>query len=867
MIDSRELLLEKCYIALKQRGLSDKIYLDRLEEELEEIDAQGEHDYFLSLQEKGEKYPNDNNLFIAYLLGICDDFDIGQPATWMEGELPDIDVDFLPAIQKYLKDQWAPEAFGSQNVCNIGNYTTFRIRSSLIDMARIFGKSRDEVLAVTTNLELTGGDDEDDQTVADLSWDKALELDPALADYCERHPEVAKAASNLLERNRGKGKHAGGLIIANCRIDDIVPLMLDTNGNPVSAWTEGLHDQDLQPVGLIKFDVLVIKDLLRIAECCQIVKERHGLDSICALPGMPDWTDTSYLNDPEALALANRGHTTGVFQFSNDGMRKLIKRGGVESFEDLVAYTALIRPGPLSSGMTNEYCKRKKGEEYDLHPLLEPILGNTKGVFAYQEQIMKILAVVGKIPLIHCEKIRKAISKKNDAVFKKYKDQFIINAQKTLGWSEEEVQELWDQIAKFYTYAFNKSHGVAYTYISSRLLWLKAHYPIEFYKTTLQYEPKDWKIRNFKREAENEGIPVRLPDLNKSKVHFDIVDEEIYTGFSDIKGIGVVPAEEIVKHQPYEGLEDFLTRFGTAAKVLKPLIHLGVFEGDPAINMAFYEFFKKKAESARNSAKRNIKTREKYIQQIKDLFPEDSPDTEAIDTLAQHDKLMSFKEQYVWDYYEQGMELAEGFEPKDLWAIIKKYQRSVNQFEGKQKNALPKLKDFEIPEELPAVPVDHKAQDQYFGFSWLHRLERSPDFQGDKMFAQFEEDDTILTAPVEVMIIEGPVSKTSKKGNPYYYITVEDGDWNQQIITFWEDEYERFKEELHYWKKDDEDEVVHKGKDKPTGHGHLLRLKVVPPGPGFKSFTFSSFSKRQKKLIPAKKEDDYRLYIMKDPDD
>jgi len=863
MNDSREKLFELCYLAMKKQGFGNKIHLDRLEEEMSEIDAQGEYDYFIELHEKGEKYPNDNNLFIAYLLDICDDFDLQQPPVYIEGELPDIDVDFLPAIQKYLKDNWAPKAFGSQNVCNIGNYTTFRIRSSLIDMARIFGKSRDEVLAVTTNLELTGGDDEEDTSNQDLSWDKALELDKALAAYCERHPDVANTASNLLERNRGRGKHAGGLIIANCPIDNVVPLMLDTNGNPVSAWTEGLHDQDLQPVGLIKFDVLVIKDLLRIAECCQLVKKRHNLESICALPEMSDWTDTSYLNDPAALAFANKGKTTGVFQFSNDGMRKLIKRGGVESFEDLVAYTALIRPGPLSSGMTNEYCKRKKGEEYDLHPLLEPILGNTKGVFAYQEQIMKILNVVGKIPLIHCEKIRKAISKKKDTVFKKYKDQFIANAQKTLGWEEEEVIELWDQIAKFYTYAFNKSHGVAYTYISSRLLWLKAHYPIEFFKTTLQYEPKDWKIRNFKREAENEGIPVMLPDINKSKIHFGIVDEKIYTGFSDIKGIGIGPAREIVDNQPYVGFEDFLIRFGTAKKVLVPLINLRVFDGDPAVLMAFYEHFKNRAESARNSLKRNLKTREKYIQQIKDVLPEGC----EIRELTAHEKLMSLQEEDIQVLCEKHVApwlLHWQFTYKDIWAVVKKYQRSVNQFEEKQKIALPSLADFEVPDELPEIPKEHEAQEQCFGFTWIHRLERSPDFSADKMFANFEEDDTIRDGPVEVMLIEGPVMKISKKGNPYYYITVEDGDWNQQIITFWEDDYERFKEELNYWQE--YTHLKHKSKDKPKGRGHMFKLKVIPPGPGFRSFTFLSFGKRSRKQAPANKEDDYRLHIMKDPD-
>jgi DNA polymerase III alpha subunit len=766
-------------------------------------------------------------------------------------------------IQPRLKNEWAPQQFGHQNVCNIGNYTTFGIRSSLIDMARVFGGSRDEVLAVTTNLELKGGDDEDagDEN-GDLTWDIALKTDKKLGEYCERHPDVSDAASRLLERNRGRGKHAGGLIIANSPIDNIVPIMLDTGGNPVSAWTEGLHSQDLQPVGLIKFDVLVIKDLLRIAECCQLVKIRHGLDSICALPGKSDWTDTSYLEDPKALALADRGHTKGVFQFTNDGMQRMIRRGGVSSFGDLVAYTALIRPGPLGAGMAAAYQRRKKGEDYDIHPVLEPILGDTMGIFAYQEQIMKILNIVGKVPLIHCEKIRKAISKKDDKVFKKYRDQFIANAQKVLNWEEAEVVKFWDQIAKFYTYAFNKSHGVAYTYISSRLLYLKAHYPIEFYKTSLQYAMKDRLIRDFKREAENEGIEVLPIDLNKSKVTFNIEDNKIYIGFSNIKGIGWEPAEEIVRHQPYDGIEDFLMKFGTAAKVVKPLIHLGIFGDDIEKLMDYYESFKKSAEKINNRYKGNMKTRAKYIQQIKDLFPE-HPDEETqrvIERIIQHDRLMDLTED-LCEYYT-GM--SSQFGAKDLWAIVKKYQRSVSQFEEKVFNDRPITLESFVPLEMEHdIPNKYEAEDMYYGFTWEHRIERSPDFTG-KRFADLD-DENIEKGPVEVMVIEGPRMKTSKKGNPYYFITVEDCDWNQQIITFWENDFQRFQKELEYWEKI---ESRKKGKDKLTGKGHMFKLVVIPPGPGFKSFTFYAPSKRRRKFeIPEDKNKDYRLIVMKEPDD
>jgi len=867
MDDIRDQLVEKCVEAMQSRNLLGKEYQDRFEEEMLEIDGQGEHDYFMDLVNKKAKFArNENNLLIAYLLGLCDDFDINEKPIYVQGEYPDIDVDFIPMIQPRLKNEWAPQQFGPKNVCNIGNYTTFGIRMSLIDMARVFAESREEVLAVTTNLELTGGDDDEGAGGSgDLTWETAIKIDKALGAYCERHPNVADAASKLLERNRGRGKHAGGLIISNSPIDNIVPIMLDNGGNPVSAWTEGLHDQDLQPVGLIKFDVLVIKDLLRIAECCQLVKRRHNLDSICALPGKSDWTDTEYLEDKEALALANLGHTKGVFQFTNDGMQRMIRRGGVGSFGDLVAYTALIRPGPLGAGMATAYCNRKKGEEYDIHPVLEPILGDTLGIFAFQEQIMQILNLVGKVPLIHCEKIRKAISKKDDTVFGKYRDAFIENGQKVLGWDEEDVVKLWKQIARFYTYAFNKSHGVAYTYISSRLLYLKAHYPLEFFKTSLQYAMKDRLIRDFKREAENEGIDVMPIDLNQSKITFDIVGDKIYIGFSNIKGIGWEVADEIVSNQPYEGIEDFLMKFGTAAKVLKPLIHLGLFGEDRQKLMAFYEAFKKDAEKIRNRYKGNMKTRAKYIRQIMDLFDEDNE--QYYQEWLNHDDLMQMTEQTVWDFDEQGIVFSGSFGPKDLWAIIKKYQRSVTQFEDKlKKDQRITLDNFTpLQDEEYKVPNKYEAEEQYYGFTWLHRLERSPDFTGNK-FSAYENTDNATRVPVEVMITDPPHMKMSKKGNPYYYITVEDCDWNQQIITFWENDYNRFQEELEYWLGDETKK--HKGKDKPVGRGHMFKLAVVPPGPGFRSFTFYAPSKRRRKFeIPQEKKDDYRLIVMGEPND
>ena len=458
MEDSRERLLGLCVARMKSRCSGMPDLRDRLKAEIREVDNQAEHDYFLDLHDRGARFPrNENNLLVPFLLGLTDEFDPSSESAHVQGEFPDIDVDYLPAVQEYLRNEWCPKTFGRDKVVNIGNYGTFGIKSALLDMARVHGADYQEIQTITKNLV------DKDEDGRPLGWDKALEATPDLAAYCQRNPEIADAASRLIDRNRGRGKHAGGTVVSSIKIADLVPIMIDTDGNPVSGWTEGLNEQDLQPVGLIKFDVLAVKDLLRIAHCCHLVKQRHGLESVSAKAGGSDWSDTSYLNDPKALEMANRAETRGIFQFDGDGMRKLIKAGGVDRFEDLVAYSSLFRPAAIGMRMHERYVERTRGrEEWEdsVPECVRDVLAKTYGVMVFQEQIMKILNLVGDIPLIHCEKIRKAISKKKDKDFAKYKQMFLENGSRKTGWpidsdDERNMNFLWNLISAFSSYGFN----------------------------------------------------------------------------------------------------------------------------------------------------------------------------------------------------------------------------------------------------------------------------------------------------------------------------------------------------------------------------------------------------------------------------
>lgn len=494
-MENKEKLIELCVKSLKDKSLNADNYHKRLKAELKEIITAEYCDYFIDLYDRKVKYKqNQHNLLVPYLLNLVENFDINKESAYTVDGMPDLDIDFIDEVRDYLKNDYAPRAFGREFVCNIGNYGTYGMRSALLDVAKIFGKDRNDLLLITKTLPSK------DEEGHKITWEKALELDSTLREFCENNPEIYDVAKRLSESDYGPriksmGKHAAGLIISSQKIDDVVPLVLDRSGSITSAWAEGLHTQDLAPMGYVKFDLLSITNLKQIGLICQLVKKRHGLNSICAFPDQKDWSDTSYLNDPKSLEMANRGDLKGIFQYDSPGIRMLAKDGGVTSFDDLVAYGAIFRPGPLGAQLDQSYIKRKRGEEeYDTHPILEPILGNTYGVIIYQEDVMKIFNKVGGIPDKDCYDVVKAISKKKVEVFQKYKDQFIevgaeklkrdcnlempIDAKAVIRKNYDKDKTLEDNVCNIASYAFNenleKPYAKAMGYVAALL---RLNYP------------------------------------------------------------------------------------------------------------------------------------------------------------------------------------------------------------------------------------------------------------------------------------------------------------------------------------------------------------------------------------------------------
>ena len=1054
MLNSYEKIEKLLWHIFDRKSLSDK-HRKRLEWELREIDVQGKSDHLIKMfKDKVRCDGNENNLISFWLLGLCQEFDVDRDPKFTQGDMPDIDVDYLSEVRDYLKNKWACETFGVDYVCNIGNYTTFGIKSALIDMARVHGLPRGDMLELTKNL-----DAKDDEGKT-MTWESAMNLYPKLKEYCDANPDVAESARKLINRNRGMGQHAGGLIISSIPLHDLVPLVKRKDNPQASAWVEGLNGQDLQPVGLVKFDLLVISNLQQISSCCELVKKNHNMDSICALPGQSDWSDVQrWRNDPQSLAMADVGDLKCIFQFDSEGIRRLVKSGGVDRFEDLVAYTALYRPGPLGMLMHERYTKRKRGEEsYELHPLVQPILGDTYGVMVYQEQIMRILNKVGEIPLRDCEIVRKAISKKKVEAFQKYKNMFVSNGQKNLQTTEEDIVSLWNQVQAFSEYGFNKtmhqdtvigcvdgqkkikdvkagdkvycidekgqkeqtevvavhdhgvievvevtfddgysvkctvdhkflteegqvplreiiennmyvfayptdhekassatqdqattegrsavtgtghhapisdtgglvrrrvlravpvgkrrcydlevscsthnfilpngvvtsnSHAVAYSYVSARLLYFKAHYPHEFYTSVLGCETLSEKIKEYKIEAKNHGVDMHGVDINKSKSTFELVGDSIYYGLSNVKGIGQVPAKKIVDNQPYAGFEDFLTRFGTDANIVKCVVGLRCFsDSNPITLWKFYEHFKECQKKLDDKKKRFLASMEQYDVEFLELFPEDSRSLSSfhgdspfggpewarfdIDEVIETEKTVECDQsqgkpklemEYVPiqgtdDFVEvQTIRNYKSIKVKKNWNRLKELKRlwsrrekAMARLEDSKSLSLPTLasfkpNDFEIDKDF-AKELRNKVacEMKYYGFAWIHNVENSPDFKGNTFQTLRENDGCVC--PVEVEVVSRKVCK-SKKGNSYLQLEVEDAMGEKNRLNVWEDDVARWDREM---KK-----------------GNLLRLRLMPPDKGFSTYTLE-----QNKKMPNKgwayrfptKDSDYRVFVMKPP--
>ena len=485
--------------------------------------------------------------------------------------MPDFDVDFCmdgrDRVITYVSDR-----YGRERVSQIITYGTMAAKAVVRDVGRVLGHPFgfvDRIAKLIPN-EL------------DITLEKALEKEPELARLNRDEEEVRmllELAAKLEGLTRNAGKHAGGVVIAPSVLTDFTPLFCEAPGEGVVTQFD---KDDVEAAGLVKFDFLGLRTLTIIDRALKIINvlpERAGnpLD-MAKLP----------MDDAATYELLRSGHTTAVFQLESRGMKDLIRRLKPDRFEDVVALVALFRPGPLQSGMVDDFIARKLGTggaiDY-LHPSLQPVLEPTYGVILYQEQVMQIAQVLSGYTLGGADLLRRAMGKKKPEEMAKQRSTFVDGAVER-GVDAGRAGWIFDLIEKFAGYGFNKSHSAAYAVLTYQTAWLKQHYPAAFMSAVMSADIADTdKVASLLYECERMGLEVLPPDANDSVYDFTVAGAKaIRYGLGAVRGVGQGAVEMIVAERAqgqYASLADLCRRIDLTRvnrRVLEALIKAGAMD-------------------------------------------------------------------------------------------------------------------------------------------------------------------------------------------------------------------------------------------------------------------------------------------------
>ena len=558
-------LRELCFERLPERygPEPEQKYVDRLELELGIIDQMGYSSYFLIVEDfvryaVGLGIPctargSACGSIVAYLLRFSDVCPIKYDLLFerfldaSRTEPPDIDIDFCrdrrEVVIQYVKDK-----YGHDSVAQIGTFGTLKAKAAVRDVAR--------ALAIPL-----GRADEIAKMVPDIlgiKLEEAIKKNPELQqayDQDSQARELLDFAMKLEGLAKSVGTHAAGVVVADAPLANYIPLQkLAGKEDILTQWT----GPDVETVGILKFDFLGLRNLSILDKSVQNVKKRHGIDVVPR-----DFP----LDDEPTYALLQRGETKGIFQFESGGIRDLLTKMKPDRFADIIATSALYRPGPLEGGMVMTYVNVKHGREPvpKVHPIVDGVLDETYGVMVYQEQVMRILNRLGGIELAGAYRCIKAISKKKESIIASFHDEFIEGAGKH-DMSPEQAQGIWDLIVKFAGYGFNKSHSTAYGAVSYQTAYLKAHYPAEFMAALLSCGMESHeRMSEHSEDARRAGCQVLPPCVNESDVEFKVVDDMVISyGLGAIKGVGETAMHALVDEReasgPYESLFDLCER-------------------------------------------------------------------------------------------------------------------------------------------------------------------------------------------------------------------------------------------------------------------------------------------------------------------
>ncbi|RKS85889.1 DNA polymerase III alpha subunit [Orbus hercynius] len=572
-------------------------YDERLDIELGVINQMGFPGYFLIVMEFIQ-WSKDNAVpvgpgrgsgagsLVAYALKITDldplEFDL-LFERFLNPErvsMPDFDVDFCMDKRDLVIDHVA-EMYGRDAVSQIITFGTMAAKAVIRDVGRVLGHPYGFVDRISKLIPMDPG----------MTLAKAFEVEPQLQELYDNNEDVKgliDIARQLEGVTRNAGKHAGGVVISPTKITDFSPIYCDSEGHhPVTQFDKN----DVEYAGLVKFDFLGLRTLTIIDWALEMInarmiREGQPLVDINRIP----------LDDALSFELLLRAETTAVFQLESRGMKDLIRRLKPDCFEDMIALVALFRPGPLQSGMVDNFIDRKHGREEVSYPdsqyqheSLKPILEPTYGIILYQEQVMQIAQTLAGYTLGGADLLRRAMGKKKPEEMAKQRSVFKEGAERC-GIDGELSMKIFDLVEKFAGYGFNKSHSAAYALVSYQTLWLKTHFPAEFMAAVMTADMDNTeKIVGLVDECLRMGIKVNPPDINSGLYHFHVNDKsEIVYGIGAIKGVGEGPIEAIVEARNTQGKNGFFKNiFELCAKtdikklnrrVLEKLTMAGAFD-------------------------------------------------------------------------------------------------------------------------------------------------------------------------------------------------------------------------------------------------------------------------------------------------
>lgn len=564
-------------------GESSETLLKRLDYELDVIGTMGFEDYFLIVWDY-VRYAREHNILVgpgrgsaagsvvAYLLGITGldplkyDLLFERFLNPERVSMPDIDIDFCYE-RRGETIEYVTRKYGQARVSQIITFGTEAARAVIRDVGRVLDLPLAEVNRIAKMIPNELG----------ITLEKALK-GKELKELYESDPNVRELfdfGKKLEGIARNSSTHAAGVVISADSLDDHVPVQ---NSNEEGFVTQ--YDKDnIEELGLLKMDFLGLRTLTVMGDALKLIKANRGIDlDLDAIP----------LDDKDACDILTKGDTSGVFQLESDGITKLVMDLKPEHFEDLIPLVALYRPGPLGSGMVEDFIDRRHGkkEVTYLHPILEPILKDTFGVILYQEQVMQIASAMGGFSLGQADLMRRAMGKKKESVLKAQRESFVAGAIGN-GISENIANEVFDLLVYFAGYGFNKSHSAAYAYIAYQTAYLKAHYFPEFMAATMTSFMQNMdKLAYYINSCKKHNVKVLGPDVNYSEHSFAVQGDAIRFGLGGIKHVGDNAIYKLIQERERNGLytsiTDFCRRVDSKVvnkRLLESLIRCGAMDG------------------------------------------------------------------------------------------------------------------------------------------------------------------------------------------------------------------------------------------------------------------------------------------------